>query len=198
MMPTIKESLNDYYKDYSLSEDQFEVLDRLETEHCPRSRLVSSRKGLWVIPALAAGVLFVVLTAPENNSLEPGKIAGEIAYNHNKTLSLEFEGHSFNEIKPHFSKLDFNLVSSNNRLMKKARLLGGRYCSINNKLAAQIRLQRQGKAVPVTWYQLPISNDQADIRRLKLTDKYETYSGGVKVIIWTEKGVLHGLAGDID
>jgi len=192
MTTLLKDSLKDYFESFCLSSKQLNQLESLEREHSFQTRKIpEAKKWLWPITALVAGIFLVIYFRPvPENEFYPNGIAREIAYNHNKTLSLEFQGKSISEIRPHFSKLDFKLVTSKNNRIPDFKLVGGRYCSINKQLAAQLRLMERGNISPLTWYQLPLPLDQKGFNK-----NVEVYSNGVRVIMWTEKGVLHGLAG---
>jgi hypothetical protein len=191
MKANLKDSTKEYYESFNLTSKQLNQLESLEREHFFQSSRTSPNKS-WFLPiaTLVAGVFLVMYFKPTPDpELYPSGIASEIAYNYNKTLTPEFQGKSISEIKPHFSKLDFNLVSSKHNNISDFKLVGGRYCSINKQLAAQLRLVGNNNKDTVSWYQLPLPADQRMIKK-----NMEIYINGVKVIMWTEKGVLHVLA----
>jgi hypothetical protein len=192
MTATLKESAKSYFESFSLTSKQLNQLESLERQYAFQSTNAGQmRRWLWPLAVMVVGVLLIVYFKPlPDDELNPAGIASEIAYNHNKTLSLEFKGQSIPEISPHFSKLDFKLVPSTHNKIPKLKLVGGRYCSINKQLAAQLRLIETGNLEPLSWYQVPLPANQKG-----LNQEVEVYSNGVKVIMWTEKGVLHGLAG---
>lgn len=192
MKSTMKDSAKIYFESYNLSSEQLNQLESVEREHVyQKSRTLKQKNWFFPVVALAAGVFMVMFYSQKNDeSPSPDGIANEIAYFHNKTLSPEFVGNSIHEISPHFSKLDFQLVNSGNNEISDLKLVGGRYCSINKQLAAQLRLISSDSQTPITWYQLPLP-----VKQNKFPKRVEIYSNGIKVIMWTEKGVLHGLAG---
>ncbi len=196
MKTTLEESTDQYFKSFSLTAKQISELDSLEESNRLGKPLFRNKtKWIWSFSALVAGLFIVFVTLPEKEEINPDVIANEIAYNHNKTLSMEFKGNSINEIKPHFTKLDFNLVPSNRNRVSNFRLIGGRYISINKRLAAQLQLKKKDNKGIVTWYQLPLPKSHKLLAKDPFNKELEVYSNGVKVIIWKEKGVLHGLAG---
>jgi hypothetical protein len=192
MTSTLKESATEYFESFNLTSKQLNQMESLVREHqWQNSRRSKPKRLLIPFASLVAGIFLVIFFQPAaKNELNPNGIANEIAYNHNKTLSLEFKGNSIPEIRSHFSKLDFNLVSSKNNELSKLKLIGGRYCSINKQLAAQLELIGANGHDTLTWYQVPLPANQKGFPGVKVV-----YSNGVKVIMWTEKGILHGLAG---
>lgn len=192
MTTTLKESAKDYFESFSLTSKQLNRLESLERQYAYQlTNTHRLQRWLWPFAAVFAGVFLIVYFRPvSDDELNPAGIANEIAYNHNKTLSLEFKGQSIPEISPHFSKLDFKLVPSTHARIPKLKLVGGRYCSINKQLAAQLRLIEAENQEPLSWYQVPLPPNQKG-----LNQEVEVYSNGVRVIMWTEKGVLHVLAG---
>ncbi len=192
MKSNLKEATKDYYNSFKLSSKQLNQLESLEREHHFQASKTPTNKN-WFLPiaTLVAGIFLVMYfkPSPEPETYHSG-LANEIAYNYNKTLSPEFRGRSIPEIKQHFSKLDFQLVSSQHNKISDFKLIGGRYCSINKQLAAQLKLVGNNNNETLSWYQLPLPRDQRIINR-----NTEIYHNGVKLVMWTEKGVLHVLAG---
>ncbi|MBU2511034.1 hypothetical protein KJ966_06840 [bacterium] len=195
MTTNLEESTDKYFKSFNLTTSQMSELKALEESYTMTKPFFNNKiRWVWSLSAIVAGLFIVFVTLQEKEEISPDVIANEIAYNHNKTLSVEFKGNSINEIKPHFSKLDFNLVPSDRNRISNFHIVGGRYISINKRLAAQLQLKKQDNKDIATWYQLPLPVNH----RLLAVDPFkkdlEVYSNGVKVIIWEEKGVLHGLA----
>jgi len=190
MNSTLKDHLKTHYESHSLSNKQLNELEKLNFKNDFYGENKRSKKAIfWSIPALVAGVVFIFFVSPKRNSLTSQQLVEEMVYNHNKTLNLEFSGRTIEEMKPYFGKLDFKLVPSQRQFVKEKRLIGGRYISINNKLAAELKLKGDNNK-NYTWYQTSIPADGTLVN-----NQFETYDHGVKVIIWAEKGVLHGIAG---
>lgn len=191
MKETLKGCTKKHYEAFKLSPRQLDRLESLEKQFSQQhNSRFSSNKLFWPISALVAGIFIIVFSLPQQEEFSPNHIANEIAYNYNKTLSMEFKGNSIPEIRRHFNKLDFNLVNSNNNRISNLRLVGGRYSSINKQLAAQLRLAERNNQSQMIWYQIPIPSE-----KLNLPKEVEFFQNGVRIIMWTEKGVLHGLAG---
>ena len=191
MKGQLKDLTKKHYEAYQLSPRQLDQLKATEQRFSGQiNHTFIQNKLFWPLSALVAGIFIVVFSLPQQDDFSPDRIANEIAYNYNKTLSMEFKGNSIPEIREHFNKLDFNLVNSSNNRISNLRLVGGRYSSINKQLAAQLRLAKQKGHSQMIWYQIPLTS-----KKMKLNKEVEFYQNGVRIIMWTEKGVLHGLAG---
>lgn len=190
MKGTLKDYTKEHYEAFKLSPRQLDQLESMERQFSRKANTrLSSNKLFWPFSALVAGIFIIVFSLPQQEAFSPDHIANEIAYNYNKTLSMEFKGNSIPEIRRHFNKLDFNLVNSSNNRISNLRLVGGRYSSINKQLAAQLRLSERNNQSQMIWYQIPIPSEKLDLPK-----EVEYYQNGVRIIMWTEKGVLHGLA----
>jgi anti-sigma factor RsiW len=113
-------------------------------------------------------------------------IGSEIAMNHRKQLNLEFSAGDYATLQAQMSKLDFALAPPSNPAASSLHVVGARYCSIQGQLAAQIRARDPAGTV-YTLYET------------KLTDKLRTVAGevkaeGVRIRLWSEKGLFYGLA----
>ena len=91
-------------------------------------------------------------------------------------------------IQGQLNRLDFQLADANFLGGEEWNLLGARYCSIQGQLAAQFKLQKQGK--PYTFYQAPMP------RGMKQISPTSHVIDGVQVKIWQEKGLLMAVAGN--
>ncbi len=120
------------------------------------------------------------------------RIADEVATNHLKMKPLEVEGFEIAEVQGHFSKLDFVPYSAE-PLAKNVQiaLAGGRYCSIQGVKAAQLRYN-DTKGDYVTLFEAAYS--AVLFEELPHIDKGEapvvTYTKGIKVSMWVEKGIV--------
>lgn len=190
MKKPLKEAMAQHYEQYSLSENQLKQLEQLQQAAQPKIKKRSSWKAYLSVASAAAIFLFIGVSLWTAFQIPlRQEIAAEIAYNHNKQLNMEIETASLHEAKSYFAKLDFAMVDSHVMTHDQWEMMGGRYCNIQNKLAAQLRLKHKPTNKIYTWYQISNSPKLA-----KLSGDYETYSNGVKVTLWQEKGVVHGLA----
>ena len=192
MKRPIKEAWKKYYEQFSLSDSQANHLGKCLKESEIRAKTYrGSKAGAAVIATIVVGVILIGFNVYKNTFHWPTKgFIEEIAYNHNKNLNPEIVSSSLKEIRKYLTKLDFALVLSEALPANEWELLGGRYCSIQKKLAAQLRLRNRKNNIIYTWYQ--VSDVHASIN---IKEPYESYKDGVKVRIWVEKGIMHCLAG---
>jgi hypothetical protein len=113
-------------------------------------------------------------------------VAEEIALNHNKQLAVEFPAPTYPALANHMAKLDFTPARPAHG-QTDAELLGGRYCSIQKSIAAQIKLVDDSGGVHTLY-------------ETRWNDEFDGLPGntvdvdGVRVKFWRESDVLFGLA----
>lgn len=191
-----------YYSGQTLSPEKLQALMSAEASEPEMAGQSSSRQITYWMErwrfqrnlSLVAGLLLMVvgtfqlqsLMAPTIHSL-PYRVAQEIALNHNKQLANEFEVTTFSKLAALMVKLDFVPLVAKRVEALGYHMTGGRYCSIQGQLAAQVRLvgaQEKG----VTLYQTQLSEELATLQ------ENEYVVDGVKVQLWLEDGRLFGLA----
>lgn len=135
-------------------------------------------------------ILIIVVARP---FMEGGnftrKIVSEVSYNHNKQLAMEVTTANLTKISSYLSQLGFSIIRSKQLPEGQWEMLGGRYCSLNGKLAAQLKMRNQEDDQIYTLYQAPLPQHMANM------NKIEAYANGVRVNLWQEQGLLLGLAG---
>lgn len=118
------------------------------------------------------------------------RIMSEIAYNHKQGMPIEVASNSVDDIRNYLKKLSFPIISPSALAKPNWQFLGGRYCSINGKLAAQLKIKNLADNNVYTLYQ---AATEGGIE--KSDAKLKTHMiDGVGVSIWREKGLLLGLA----
>jgi len=213
MNKPLSSKLKSYYQEKSLDESQLSQLETMinkaKEKNNPKS-FVSIINGFFgrknninqpvlsfnsrMFPVGITAVLLVLVFVTQslfNGELNiENRIANEIAYNHNKLMSPEVMSSSLSEIGEYLEKLDFSLVDSKYYSKGEWNIIGGRYCSINGQLAAQLKIMNMKSKQVHTFYQslLPAELDDKPM-------PYEIFVDGVKVLMWKEKGLLMGLAG---
>lgn len=172
------------------------------------SHRTSRIRPLWKKPkrgiAFALGLVIVALASwPLVKDRIPGVRSGvdtraaahslveEIAMNHNKRLGIEIPSGSYSELGKSMEKLDFWLAAPTRLKGKGYAVMGGRYCSLQGHLAAQIKLRGSGERI----HTLLVSAAAGDLTNLPETD--ETYNG-VRVRIWKEAGLVYGMASNLN
>ena len=178
----LKQQLKAHYLQQQLSSAQLQQLAGLTAK--------SNRHYASAIMAVAASAIFALgLYLFNFNSPDFSNITREIAYNHNSKMQMEVLSPALHDVKGRLNRLGFNLVSSSKLAREKLHLIGGRYCNINGKIAAQMKLQHPDTKKVYTFYQAKMPAD--------ITDNFEEIEvliDGVKVRLWREKGLLMGLA----
>ncbi len=120
------------------------------------------------------------------------QIASQIAYNHNKNLALEIRTTNLERINKFYKKLDFTLVNPQLLQDSNWQLLGGRYCSIQQRLAAHMKLFNRKSQQIYSLYQYQLKSDSI----LKdFPEPWQMRKDDVLITLWVEQGALHGLAG---
>ena len=136
--------------------------------------------------ACLALVLSLINQAPLSE-----RIMDEIAYNHKQDMPIEVASSSLSDIGRYLNKLSFPIITPSAFGKTNWQFLGGRYCSINGKLAAQLKVKNLADNNIYTLYQaasesgLDLSGNAARVTQM---------IDGVGVSIWREKGLLLGLA----
>ncbi len=189
MKKPLKEQIHKHYQNFELSSEQLDNLDQVQRERGERERSQLLFKASFT--AMAVSVLLLILFLFRGTAPLTGEIAEEIAYNHNKQMKMEIKTSSIGPIQSFLSKVDFTLIQSEYLPTETWEIMGGRYCSIQGRLAVQIRVKNMITAKTQTLYQAPYPRDLENSKTMPM----ETYVNGVQVKLWKEKGLLLGLAG---
>ncbi|WP_281560979.1 hypothetical protein [Thalassomonas sp. RHCl1] len=216
MKKTLKQDLANFYRDKKLSQKQLESLQQIQAKagnnqlagqgkaswfktllQLPVKMLnyfyqgdkASSLKLSWSISALAVTFILVLgIRAGLQPSVDE-RIVSEIAYNHNKQTALEVKSATLADVGNYLTKLDFSLINSERFASSEWELQGGRYCSIQGNLAAQLRIKNKQTGKVMTLYQTKLPQHSPVIPA-----NHYGYDAGVKVELWLEKGLMLGLA----
>ena len=177
----LKGQVRDYYHQQRLSSSQIDDLQNLTKE---KHTHWSVSLGL-VASGLLAGVFYwLTLTG-----LDYDKISTEIAYNHNSQMEMEVFSESIDVVQTHLNRLGFSLIDSEYFSADQWQLVGGRYCSIGGKIAAQLKIKNLETLKIYTFYQAMLPDQIFNTVR-----ETDTEVDGVNVKLWQEKGLLMGLA----
>lgn len=188
-----------------LDSARLSVLQELQNRYTRQEPRQDHGRHFWYAMAGVAATLLVAVTllfthygvVPENDTLV-AEIAAEVVKNHLKLKPLEVQTDSLEGIRDYFTRLEFQPVASTYLKDIGLELLGGRYCSLQNVTAAQLRFSKVGTDSVHTLYQ--VGYDPEIFRQLPDFDQGETpvstYANGIKVTIWVEKGLLFALTED--
>lgn len=114
-------------------------------------------------------------------------VSRQVVKNHLKALEMEHRTSSYAELASALDKLDFALAEPN--FQGDYELLGGRYCSIDQQIAAQINLESsKGERCTLYQFKLPVN------LLAQFPDRKTLQVDGVTVELWKENGLGMGLA----
>lgn len=168
-------------------------------------RRAASRRfwsGAAVTTAAAAALVLSFLVFPglrglpgiETGSSEAlaGRVLREIALNHSKNLAVEFAAIEYPRLREQMAELDFSLRAPRRDDVTggELRMLGGRYCSIQGRLAAQIKLEDEHGRV-LTLYQTSLGEHFDGLPEL------QRELDGIQIRVWREDDLLFALARSI-
>lgn len=189
-----------FYETHALQPATLERMVRLEHEH-RRARLRGrSLLRMAAGAGLAAGLAAALAvstggpwqrsgagTPPEVPGALASAIAGEISLNHLKDRSVEFAAARYADLAGRMDRLDFRVVPPTAGGHGALRVLGARYCSIQGRIAAQIKLE-DALGRTLTLYETRLTPALESLEPgVELRD-------GIRIEIWREGDVLFGLA----
>lgn len=116
------------------------------------------------------------------------QVVAEIEHNHRQHGALVVKSDQYAVVQNALSELDFPIRPRRDNLVQDFLLIGGKYCTIQELQAAQLKLNHRKSQVIHTLYVLPITNSIKDVE----PGVYET--NGVQVELWTDQLLLYGLA----
>ena len=190
MKNTLKQSVQQYYEGQRLDQTQLDQLESIFLGKSPKrkQKVLAQRRyglvaGLLIAFAVIAGLSGSPFRLTQDHHIR--EIASEVAKEHLRHKPLEVNSRDFSVVQNHFDKLDF-LPSKSSHFGSENLLVGGRYCSILNVTALQIRYHTatlyQVAYDPDHFGQIPNLDDEAAplIRNIN----------GVQVQIWVENGLL--------
>ena len=184
-MRTIEENIKEYYSEKSLSEDKIQFLLNQRTAITKNYFFGKAAVGFVII--LVSIFTFFSL---RETKLEM-RVVNEIAMNHNKQLSVEFAESDLQLLQAKLDKLDFSILPADEFISNNYNLLGGRYCSIQGNLAAQLKLRNINSKKTETLY---ITDVNKGLKKIRPAD---TNHDGVQIKIWVKDGLLYGKATDL-
>ena len=176
-----------HYRRQRLTEDRVEaILERAKPGRA--SERVWYLRVAALAAVLVAGFVFTHLHLIERDLTT--RVLAEIAMNHNKRLAVEVAAADYDELQAAMDRLDFP-IRPPAELRADYELIGGRYCSIHGKLAAQVKLRARDTGRLLTLYVTGLTPELANISR------QDTVHDDVRIKMWSEGGVFFGLADGI-
>ncbi|MDN5210528.1 hypothetical protein QQ020_00675 [Fulvivirgaceae bacterium BMA12] len=177
-MKDIEDRIKAYYLKKSLTDDQIDKVVNGKKKHwASKSYLRYAAVLAFLLVAVGAYQFYGIYQ--KNAMLD--SFAQEVAMNHQKALKSDFVTNSVDELNEKMNQLDFPIKMPAD-LYQDYELLGGRYCSVNQKIAAQLKLKNSaGKTT--TLYITKKQIDQ-NIQRTTLVDT-------VNVHIWNVESLMY-------
>jgi len=200
-MVDIDRSVKAYYEQNQLSEEQLQKLTAMQDdlsaakqqEPAPQQQTPPKqwlrRSALAAASIMLAVMLFIV--NGQNNVGIAERVAQEVAMNHNKALAVEYQTGSYEVLSQNMDKLDFKLRVPTLAFNEGLALIGGRYCSIQGELAAQIKMVDEAGLV-YTLYQTRSNEVLQTIEKGRLSLEQ------VNIQMWEEQGLLFALAETVE
>ena len=185
---TLRKALREHYESKSLSPEartRLVALARSETLASGRTR--AGRAVRWLVPAAVAATIVIAIALIQGwtRPSDAETLGEEIARNHARDLDPEFHTTSYEELARRMSRLDFEVRPAARLADRGCRLVGGRYCSLGGRIAAQLRVVDAG-GQRLTLYVVRAVHSIEDGRRRH---------DGVSVETWQEGDLIYGLAG---
>ncbi|MEM9290479.1 MAG: hypothetical protein AAGD01_02240 [Acidobacteriota bacterium] len=185
----MRQSIDDQVRAFYLEQEMPQ--DRVEQILQRTAELRRARQRRWL--ALAATIVLVVAgglwlrhwTATEALA---DRVVAEVAMNHRKDLGVEVSAADYDQLQPALDKLPFAILPPATERAEGYRLLGGRYCSIQAQLAAQLKIRDPQTGRTATLYVTELSPQLQS-----LPGKQRT-ADEVTVDIWAQDGLLYALA----
>lgn len=192
----LKDAVREHQNRHQLAPRQLEQL--LAMQGGTKAGYRTSPRGLMsavagLVLAFGLGWLAVWYSQPPIHSITE-LIADEVARNHLKQKPMEVRDDELPVLREYFDQLDFRPVDSPLLAANDIRLLGGRYCSLQGHIAAQLRF-RTADGDPGTLYQARYDPEVFGPlpRRGQGETPVTVEARGLAVTIWVEQGVVFAM-----
>ncbi len=186
-MKKLDDNIRNYYRMQRMPDERVAGIlaaARREHRHVPWLRPYRLAAAAALVLLLGSAVLW--LSIPRALA---GRVAAEVAQNHLKAYAPEVVGDCFDRVGAGLDELDFSLKPSlEASLPEGLTVLGGRYCTVQGNLAAQILMvDTEGRRCTL----FVALSDDTRLARVR-TGQYEI--DGVRVHIWHDAGRLFAMA----
>ena len=185
-MKHLDQQLKDYYQKVKLSPERVALILAQPQGH---AKLRQRTRLIWAIAAsllLAIGISLWIGLAPRGNLTN--RVVAEIARNHQHQGALMVESGQYHIVQAALDKLAYSIQPQRASLSQSFTLVGGKYCSIQGRKAAQLKLRHNASGIMHTLYVWQSPRSTEDIQ----SGVYE--SDGVQVDLWSHQKRLFGLA----
>ncbi len=187
-MSNIDSKIKSYYLSRKLTDEQLDIIKntKIKSDRSHRSSNLSEILKYAAIFVLLVGTIYSIFLFPmyQKNALL-NDYATEIAYNHRKNLPIEIISSDIEQIGAKMEKLNFTLEFPDS-LQENYNLVGSRYCSVDNRIAAQLKLLGQNEQVATLFIFKKNKDLEFEIKTIVKND--------VKVMLWESDDLIFALA----
>lgn len=205
----LKQAVHEHQTAQRLNSEQLHRLLAMQTAQREPGHSLTIRRQLLALSAVAGITLAFLLgwlvQWQSMTVIEPGanpmiaRIADEVVLNHLNLKPMEIEAGDIAELRAYFKQLDFHLVETALIASADSGLIGGRYCSIQEGIAVQLRMKSAGSAARMLYQTRYDSRRIGEIPNLDRGEQpITTMARGIPVKIWVEHGLLFALTGSKD
>ena len=179
-MNTLEGEIRKYYNDKTLP---------AKSVHRMLGATAHARSGIWGYVLIAATVILGIglYTSLDRAQSLTDRVLQEIVMNHEKALDIEVAAADYEELQSRMDRIDFD-ISPNAAIRKSYELKGGRYCSIQGELAAQLKIRHRETRIVHTLYVTRLS---PTLDRLSDRSYIKT---ATRIRLWKDNGRFFGLA----
>ncbi len=184
-MKNLDEQIKNIYSSKSLSIEQIELIQQKALRN--NRSVKKSIKYLFRYAAIFILILssyFMFIYPKNQQNIVVNNFAKEIAFKHQLQVPSVFKGNDIKEINSQMGKLDFNLILPDKNT-SKLELIGAKYCSVNNRIAAKLELVNKNNEI-VTCYVFK------KIEKFKFNNQVNNED--TKVTFWDNEDVVFALA----
>jgi len=148
----------------------------------------------WLGVAAAAGLAMLLsfhfVKGGDENSPIVYEVAGEMAMRHNSDPPLDVAASTYEEVQDQLENLVFTVTPVVKRqLLSAYEVLGARYCQIQGRQGAHLKLRHRGTGVLCSLYVASLDGPLADLDDTDAQLELEQN----KVMMWSDSGRLFAL-----
>ncbi len=184
-MKNLEQEFKNYYRSKRIASEKITAM-QASVHEMQRTRYNVS----YLIPIAAVILLTIGIGLWLHISTDSitHQVVAEIGHNHRQHGALVVESDQYAVVQAALSELDFPIRPRRDEFVQDFVLVGGKYCTIQDSRAAQLKLTPRKNGTVHTLYVLPISDDIKSVK----PGVYET--NGIQVELWTDQTLLYGLA----
>ena len=178
----LEKRLRAHYESTALDAEHLDIIRRSGTR---QRRLFRPLTG-----AIAASIMVAASLAVHHQTSigeRTDRTLREAAMNHSTRLDLEFMSDEVDTLNRQMDLLPFKLVLPES-VENSLTVVGTRYCTINGKLAAHVKLLEPTSSNTVSLFMTAADEDLE-----KLDNKQRTING-LDVRLWRERGLFYAMA----